>query len=290
MNPNKDIHDLKPEELHSIKYLENLGITKDHLIYSNLKENNNGELSDNSSSMFTPANPQSHYMNNLINAKTNAQFSEKNVAANLKFSYELKQSINGTYRIVFHMIQKKMLNEYNSEQMKAKKEEIFKNNSLDVDKSLKVDNNNNVRRQSVNLHRNQTDYDDNDEVSIENSILVSTFKKQNLNNNNNTNHINSNGNKDENKSIFVRLNSNTHSNSKLNISKKNIINGTNGTDGNLSPKETLFQKNRSRLNSSTSNNVQAKRRLSQDKDFKQYNASSIQPQNIKQSSKLCSIL
>jgi len=278
-----------------------VGITKEYLIYSNLKDQsayieniNSKELVENPVNIFTPANPQSHYMNNLItknSVTSNSQFSDifkEKSFANLKFSYELKQSINGTYRIVFHLIQKTMLKEYNSEQMKAQKENNVISDLLDANKAIienqNRSNKNTVHRQSLNVKR---DNDDDDELD-ENSILVKNFKKQNLNNNNNNNNMrkslnvptsNSVTNPDENKSIFIRLNSSPGN--KFQDKSNNLI--ENG-------REPFFQKN-----VANGSLKETKRRGSQEnsKSFKnnKTNSSKNAPsQNTKQASKFCNIL
>lgn len=246
-----------------MKYLENIGITKEFLVYSNLKDPStfienisSKELFENSANIFTPANPQSHYMNNLItkssSSSSNSQFSDifkERSFTNLRFSYELKQSINGTYRIVFHLIQKTMLNEYNSEQIKSKKENNIINDLLDNNNNKAMlenqnrINKNSLHRQSVNVKREFEKANDDEELD-EDSILIKNFKKQNLNNNNSLNHNNvrksiteSNTNPinkpEENKSIFIRLNNSPgnklaqlQENGREPFFQKNILNGT----------------------------------------------------------------
>ena len=300
LNPTKDKHELKTEEIYTLKYLENIGITKEFLIYSNLKDPNayvenlnSKELVENSANIFTPANPQSHYMNNLItknSSSSNSQFSDifkEKSFTNLKFSYELKQSINGTYRIVFHLIQKAMLNEYNSEQIKSKKENHIINDLLDINNNKatiehqnKISRNS-IHRQSVNVKRDYFENGNVDEELDDNSILVKNFKKQNLNTNSNQNNfrkslndptINSINKPDENKSIFIRLNNSPGN--KLNQLHEN-------------GREPFFQKN---IPNGTSKDT--KRRGSQDnnKNLKNNKTNTKSTPPAKQASKFCNIL
>lgn len=108
MNPSLEKSELKLEELYTIKFLENLGITQDNLILSNLSNDSN----------YNTNIKQNTLMNNLI--------SNKNQQASLALKFqtrqsgtgltpEIKQSINGTYRILFHCIQKKLRKENSSE-------------------------------------------------------------------------------------------------------------------------------------------------------------------------------
>ncbi|RNA29688.1 Serine threonine- kinase NIM1 [Brachionus plicatilis] len=100
-NPCQEQSKLSKEELYSLKILQSLGITKQHLISSNITEYTN------------PAQRQSSYMSNLISSRALSNIT--NSEGHINMTYELKQSINGTYRIIFHLVQKKLRKETSSE-------------------------------------------------------------------------------------------------------------------------------------------------------------------------------
>jgi hypothetical protein len=106
-----DKHDAKQEEALTIRILEHLGITKEYLIYSNINLVNAA-----SSAAISPA-AASTLMTSLISNKhlallLNQPHYYKNYAS---IPIEIKQYINGTYRIVYHSVQKRMRHEYSSE-------------------------------------------------------------------------------------------------------------------------------------------------------------------------------
>ena len=104
--------------------LDSLGITRDILIYNNLQEVNPNEMkykhfhvdsnSFDKNINLSPIPIVSKDLSQFLKNNTN-QSSETLFQSGL--SPELKQSINGTYRIVVHRIQKKFRKEFNSEQL-----------------------------------------------------------------------------------------------------------------------------------------------------------------------------
>lgn len=127
LNPTLDKSELKPEEFYTIKFLDKLGISKNLLIACNLPTANaHHNLNHTHSHLYlAPSAPTINtVMDNLISSKETLNYLTSQ-AYNYQRSQhhphhpltvELKQSVNGTYRIIFHCIQKKMRNELNSEE------------------------------------------------------------------------------------------------------------------------------------------------------------------------------
>lgn len=309
-NPLLEKNELKQEESHSLKYLEKLGISKEHLIFSNLKDNNDLQYQNNAA-----------LMNNLIAYKNGTYNSLNNQFANISqnkyfnstLTNEIKQYINGTYRIAFHLVQKKMLKELNSEQMQSNRSSAYsKINHLDsfneISTSSEPSNTlSNINRQNNRLSANEKkpaivvnkadDHDSDNENTI--SSDYGKYGKQNSNSNN------SNTNTNNNNSIFVRLNSNNNQPSPIQKSLS-VPNGTNSEMQNGNPYQftrinSSYTKNETNNKSNNSNQQQEqaqqqqpiKRIMSKEKtnlNSNNHTANSRSPQPTKQSSKFCLIL
>jgi hypothetical protein len=111
LNSAVDKHDLKTEESLTIKLLEHLGITKEYLIYSNINLIN-GAAASSSSATSTSTLMSSLISNKNLALLLNQPHYYKNYSS---IPIEIKQYINGAYRIVFHSVQKRMRHEYSSE-------------------------------------------------------------------------------------------------------------------------------------------------------------------------------
>lgn len=152
LNPTLDKNELKPEEYYTIKFLEKLGITKNCLIACNLPATpiNSANGGGDSSNGYYHA-PLTHFhshmhlststaaglsgsggaagsintmMDNLISNKSTLNYLSSQAynyqrasSVSVQLTNDLKQSVNGTYRIVFHSVQKKLRNEWNSEEL-----------------------------------------------------------------------------------------------------------------------------------------------------------------------------
>lgn len=98
-NPNLDKSELSQEEIYSLKILESLGISRELLVFSNLNDSKN------------QIQKQNTQMNNLVNSRALSNITNNVDENRINLTYELKQSINGTYRIIFHLVQKKFRKE-----------------------------------------------------------------------------------------------------------------------------------------------------------------------------------
>lgn len=113
---------MKKDELRSYELLETLGLSRDILICTNLENNfhqhkhKQFQLGQNGLDKNINLNPIP------ILSKDLNLFLKTNITSDFIFgiknlSPEMKQSINGTYRIIFHRMQKEFHKEFNSEQI-----------------------------------------------------------------------------------------------------------------------------------------------------------------------------
>lgn len=282
------------EEIYTKKVLEKLGITNELLTFSNMKEPNvymnSYEITYGKSNLYmrnlTSATSRNNSMDssNSLTNSSNAQLN--NNTNNKKFemiTHDVKQSINGTFRIVFHKLQKKMRNEYNSEEMAARQIAINEGNST-------ISNGTNLtlaKLEKRNYHK--------DSLSSRSSSRDEEYNtKYSNNNNNNINGIKQNGTIEQNgnnssqqsapKSIFVRLNSNPPQMNSKNIQQ------TNRRISEVS-EASVYQIDRNRNESHkvyTNGNINSNMNGNNSRNYKYQNQSTTNG-NAKQS-KLCMIL
>lgn len=135
-NPTLDKSELKSEEIYTVKFLDKLGISKNCLIACNLPTAN---VTNNSNSQHQLAHYHSNLqlnvngassintmMDNLISNKStlnylssqayNYQRSGASSMPAVQLTNEIKQSVNGTYRIIYHSVQKKLRTEWSSDE------------------------------------------------------------------------------------------------------------------------------------------------------------------------------
>lgn len=190
-NPGLEQSKLSKEEVYSLKILESLGISNQHLILSNINDNSD------------PTQRQNSQMNNLISSRVISNFTNTVNDSQINLTYELKQSINGTYRIIFHMVQKKLRKE-NLKELESNSFFANEFSSVYSNDSAKQVRNQRMRKNSCH----SDDYDDDDSGSR------------------NSRHENSQINQKSN-SVFVKLN--TEKNNSVKISKPKKLSQNNGT-------------------------------------------------------------
>ena len=235
LNPTVDIRECKREELRSKELLENLGITEDVLIYCNLNENQIEEYSNG----FVNISNGNKNLNlspiPIVSPVRSNYFSRLNSSRHL--TPELKQYINGTYRIIFHCVQKQFRKEFhrNSQSYDNLSDDDFSPNLYSGKSPL---NNYN--------HNNDSCYDNSDhDEEYDNDKLGNSYKK-------------------ENKSIFVKLNTETNNlsqkrnNMTIKLNDKptiiNNINKYNTNSLNNSPNGNNNSNNNSNNNNNNNNN------------------------------------
>ncbi|CAF0930873.1 unnamed protein product [Brachionus calyciflorus] len=193
-NPTLELSQLKPEEFYSLKLMENLGITQEHLILSNINEP--------SSNPITKQNTQ---MNNLISYKALTDITNSVINSRIALTPDLKQYINGTYRIVFHLVQKKLRKE-NLSELQTNSFFVQEFSSVQISESKNDLKHRRVKRES----------DTEDEITSKESNRYS--KKESLIKDNSSTKQNS---------IFVKLNTDSkrdNNPAKNQPIKRNIIN------------------------------------------------------------------
>lgn len=189
---------VKREETKAKENLDKLGITRDILICCNLAVapdhshpqqdysfniNNNPAVMDKNINLLpipiVPNNSVSYFSALLINQAKN-------------INIELKQSINGTYRILFHKTQKELRREFNSDQMLQHNNKKYTTSSINKPNGHTYDYNKNTNDTESYYDNNSNDFEPKDNSSSNKSV-----KKNSITN--------------ENKSIFVKANNNESS-------------------------------------------------------------------------------
>ena len=216
------------EETFTKQVLEKMGISNDILIYSNMRSemtptatitkttttttvNGVEEVSDEPNPLYLNT-----YMRNIIPASTMKMLANTWSSASIAHSMHLitpdiKQSINGTYRIVFHKIQKKLRNELNSEEQMAATAAAaattsngFAKDTLSETSSLKAVTSQNGYNSNPSTKHSSTDYGTMESLMMHktsDTMTTSPAVGNGREHATNNNHSQSN-----NKSIFVRLN------------------------------------------------------------------------------------
>lgn len=117
-------------------------------------------------------------MNNLINNRTlltNVTNIYQNRLNQINLTPELKQSINGTYRIIYHCIQKKMRKEHSSELetntfFNKEFASLNMNTIRATNRNSSIDSGNVIRNRKLVQRNNSNDQDDYDEEDEEEEI------------------------------------------------------------------------------------------------------------------------
>lgn len=126
LNPTLDVSSYKNDERRSYETLEELGLSRDLLICTNLQDSTFGHDKYKNFQVDKSVINKNINLNPIpIILKELTSFLKVNVNQDFIFkiknlSPEMKQSINGTCRIIFHKMQKELRKEFNSEQMKLR--------------------------------------------------------------------------------------------------------------------------------------------------------------------------
>jgi hypothetical protein len=275
LNPLDDKAELLKEELLTRKYLDKLGISLDYITYSNLEDMSAYDNRFENSTRLAS-------MSSLIDYKTQMKIDTKS-NTNLKklmsnvLTPDVMQSINGTYRIVFHLMQKQIRNEFNSENI-AKQHYL---NSVNNSQTRTVEHIGMITPPIINAIRsNHNNY----QSRMEKSSSSEKFDAINSPNYhaNETNQINV-----KNKSIFVKLNTQQINDSNRERSSSNVVYQINRQRTKANSDANSGNTNNNIVsNKSSDKNPMSK---SNSRESKRVNER-LNSSNSKQTSKFCNIL